>query len=214
MISIHAPQWGATPVSTFTARRRDFNPRTPVGCDIIVLTVVAIGGIFQSTHPSGVRRAQHETGARPAEFQSTHPSGVRPLGGSQEGTNTDISIHAPQWGATCSNRRWNAWRRRFQSTHPSGVRRGPNGRGLQRQRISIHAPQWGATMHVEHIIIQAEFQSTHPSGVRPLNGSSTRAGVLFQSTHPSGVRPVGDFAASCFRGISIHAPQWGATIRS
>ena len=77
-ISIHAPQWGATnprrlleapsesfqsthpsgvrrPVSTFTARRRDFNPRTPVGCDDFAVSLPQADRVFQSTHPSGVR---------------------------------------------------------------------------------------------------------------------------------------------------------------
>ena len=33
-------------------------------------------------------------------FQSTHPSGVRLQAQSQTITHTKISIHAPQWGAT------------------------------------------------------------------------------------------------------------------
>ena len=55
-ISIHAPQWGAT---TDCARRREeeenFNPRTPVGCDLYSLVGQCEPLPFQSTHPSGVR---------------------------------------------------------------------------------------------------------------------------------------------------------------
>ena len=35
---------------------------------------------------------------------------------------------------------------------------------------------------------------------------------LFQSTHPSGVRLVELLAELGELGISIHAPQWGATM--
>ena len=121
-ISIHAPQWGATGIdmpaktdpvfqsthpsgvrrsrcSTCFSGRRDFNPRTPVGCDAPILGAVSYADGFQSTHPSGVR---HDTGAFCAatyEFQSTHPSGVR--------RNHPAGTRTPG---------------RFQSTHPSGVR--------------------------------------------------------------------------------------------
>ena len=35
----------------------DFNPRTPVGCDYNVVSTDTTAVAFQSTHPSGVRRA-------------------------------------------------------------------------------------------------------------------------------------------------------------
>ena len=100
-ISIHTPQWGATTTNSQSEwRSTHFNPRTPVGCD-------------------GGRRHVRTEG--------------------------HISIHAPQWGATsglsrptrgrqyfnprtpvgcdatCGSRRNRS--NRFQSTHPSGVRR-------------------------------------------------------------------------------------------
>ena len=99
-ISIHAPQWGAT---DFPGR-----PQFPYG--------------FQSTHPSGVRRDD----VRDADAQVV------------------ISIHAPQWGATVSDAA-RADYYTFQSTHPSGVRREATARTLRTGDISIHAPQWGAT---------------------------------------------------------------------
>ena len=77
-------------------------------------------------------------------FQSTHPSGVRlgcdPMGDMMP----QISIHAPQWGATGSTvcrvygfpisihaPQWGA------TNHMHGV--------PDKWSISIHAPQWGAT---------------------------------------------------------------------
>ena len=121
----------------------------------------------------------------------------------------NISIHAPQWGATVGEA-VNAMLLEFQSTHPSGVR--------QFARImpviiiiSIHAPQWGATFgrwSVPHPCADfnprtpvgcdpqsnthqkntAQFQSTHPSGVRPITATLFGVSGKFQSTHPSGVR--------------------------
>ena len=123
LISIHAPQWGATSMCQRPCLTMlNFNPRTPVGCD--------------------------------------RASTRRPY------RNSHISIHAPQWGATtlrvrcrevlsnfnprtpvgCDFFGWRSVRlpMRFQSTHPSGVR----------QFFQSHGP----TPNL--------FQSTHPSGVR------------------------------------------------
>ena len=100
VISIHAPQWGATRAALEPwARGANFNPRTPVGCDCPAFVTMRRTLIFQSTHPSGVRR--HHVGRR------------RRAG--------PISIHAPQWGATVVNN-GGALAMAFQSTHPSGVR--------------------------------------------------------------------------------------------
>ena len=78
-ISIHAPQWGATVAPwTLISSLCDFNPRTPVGCDIVFGHDVSFQNQFQSTHPSGVRR-----------FHNLRDKTVQ-----------TISIHAPQWGAT------------------------------------------------------------------------------------------------------------------
>ena len=166
LISIHAPQWGATsmawPVSSAAAY---FNPRTPVGCDTGVERILFEHGEFQSTHPSGVRR-----GSQGAVIQYW-----------------DISIHAPQWGATTSSalltsgeqfqsthpsgvRRYSEstsiFHLQFQSTHPSGVRREQQSGGGVSEFISIHAPQWGATGGTRNVSARPSFQSTHPSGVR------------------------------------------------
>ncbi len=120
-------------------------------------------------------------------FQSTHPSGVRQLAGIILSQLNEISIHAPQWGATAQ---------------PVPI--------VAMLGISIHAPQWGATDRRSRIQAARTFQSTHPSGVRhnrwcgrvaifdfnprtPVGCdefSQKRFGDLlgFQSTHPSGVR--------------------------
>ena len=55
LISIHAPQWGATDDTVYD------------------LTTIQ----FQSTHPSGVRHGTRYNTVYSLLFQSTHPSGVR-----------------------------------------------------------------------------------------------------------------------------------------
>ena len=103
VISIHAPQWGATSMSRHHVPGRDFNPRTPVGCDDITATLFGVSGKFQSTHPSGVRLCGRFSTRFTVVFQSTHPSGVRP-------PLNPLQSCVPE----------------FQSTHPSGVRPGVN----------------------------------------------------------------------------------------
>ena len=142
-ISIHAPQWGAT--ST--------------------LGVVTMPVTFQSTHPSGVRPLVPLFNVLKPIFQSTHPSGVRlksatlqprtrnfnprtPVGCDSERHEPDsgvpISIHAPQWGATCGRTcRWSP-DRHFNPRTPVGCDPTRIGRPTP-AGISIHAPQWGAT---------------------------------------------------------------------
>ena len=166
-----------------------FNPRTPVGCD-----------------------------------QWTKP----------DTTLQTISIHAPQWGATsrrcpCSHRRNDfnprtpvgcdvqlmllvKWATKFQSTHPSGVRPG----GDREKTISalFQSTHPSGVRPVEYRIGDTvkPFQSTHPSGVRLPSHPCRRTFHVFQSTHPSGVRHGGVRRHTGELYISIHAPQWGATL--
>ena len=166
-ISIHAPQWGATILGGLLQQSGiNFNPRTPVGCDPLTYASCICQNVFQSTHPSGVR--QHLI------------SHLRFL--------LDISIHAPQWGATFALPRRGLFHV-FQSTHPSGVR--------LISRSSSRSSR--------------EFQSTHPSGVRLVWSLPGISRCRFQSTHPSGVRQSIEGVDVCWVEISIHAPQWGAT---
>ena len=95
-ISIHAPQWGATAAFAVVAvsskfqsthpsgvrpslntrhrSRRDFNPRTPVGCDAYFLQITD-DGTFQSTHPSGVRPPSRRYGGACRNFNPRTPVG-------------------------------------------------------------------------------------------------------------------------------------------
>ena len=60
--------------------------------------------------------------------------------------------------------------------------------------------------------VRCNFNPRTPVGCAPVQKYSTTVSK-FQSTHPSGVRP-GRHRLLLGRGaISIHAPQWSATIR-
>ena len=85
-------------------------------------------GVFQSTHPRGVRRAWGITDDQYDEVSihaptwgatAVHPGGEVVVG---------VSIHAPTWGATIQR-----WER--MGTIP----------------VSIHAPTWGATQRKQKI---------------------------------------------------------------
>ena len=160
-------------------------------------------------------------------FQSTHPSGVRLVAAVLAWFGLDISIHAPQWGAT-----WMRLAGRcspgFQSTHPSGVRPRSGRCQPARPRISIHAPQWGATaISATGKDARGDFNPRTPVGCdvpvlvlacigdrisihAPQWGATSAyhqspAGALFQSTHPSGVRPTDSAAiVRCKQFQSTH----------
>ena len=99
-VSIHAPARGATGLATkFSHSYIRFNPRTRTGCDVSFIVIVTIqisfnprtrtgcdewwvaplyfGGVFQSTHPHGVRLKRWHLPSFIKSFQSTHPHGVR-----------------------------------------------------------------------------------------------------------------------------------------
>ena len=169
---------------------RYFNPRTPVGCDYPAFVIMRRTSIFQSTHPSGVRRTWF------ADIAEQYP----------------ISIHAPQWGATqhlISHLRFLL----FQSTHPSGVRQLLVMVVDAHRLISIHAPQWGATMSTLIIACRySYFNPRTPVGCDPTRISARSTSIYFNPRTPVGCdHPVCLVAWARF--ISIHAPQWGATMK-
>ena len=141
-ISIHAPTWGATfprldtnPMTGFqsthprgvrphtpetSSSRRNFNPRTHVGCDRSPRSSIPTSGYFNPRTHVGCD-LDHE----------------------RQVVGHHISIHAPTWGAT-SEAFGIPNLKAFQSTHPRGVRRTTPTR-RRSCGISIHAPTWGAT---------------------------------------------------------------------
>ena len=170
VISIHAPQWGATCPSssllvlvivfqsthpsgvrrapiTKVRQARYFNPRTPVGCDLPTAPPLFDANNFNPRTPVGCDSYRHHHNKRFHPFQSTHPSGVRPFDGAKSvGKSSDFNPRTPVGcDRTPPDRRSHSLR--FQSTHPSGVRPA--------------TPPYGGG--------NGGFQSTHPSGVRPEN---------------------------------------------
>ena len=122
-VSIHAPTWGATHGSRMRcARTPCFNPRTHMGCDRKILKAPDSPPCFNPrTHMGCDSNAGFLMPSR-QEFQSTHPHGVRPKTAMGIVIDVPVSIHAPTWGATKYNPKY--------------------------QRcigVSIHAPTWGAT---------------------------------------------------------------------
>ena len=121
--------------------------------------------MFQSTHPHGVRRVVVRVG-----IELTQVSIHAPAWGATRGVRLPllrygVSIHAPAWGATVVGRTFGHCCR-FQSTHPHGVRRNPAFNYQFQNTVSIHAPAWGATSMPPKRTTLSEFQSTHPHGVR------------------------------------------------
>ena len=133
-------------------------------------------------------------------------------GGAGEGS--DVSIHAPVWGATARDSVISVPRGAFQSTRPCGARHrqsaarnprlscfNPRARVGRDQRcmsaarkldeVSIHAPVWGATGLASGALRGDElFQSTRPCGARLVRGwTCTTRLAQFQSTRPCGARP-------------------------
>ena len=208
-----------------------FNPRTPVGCDPRAFRPRIRCRIFQSTHPSGVRQDGCPITRTHMIFQSTHPSGVRRshAGRARIGEyfnprtpvgcddmlhrffdDRDISIHAPQWGATRPSGRWST-SRRFQSTHPSGVRLDLDAPALDPENFNPRTPVGcdGGQNLLQNL--PTLFQSTHPSGVRLTECGMMNISTDFNPRTPVGCDPRGTRHHRRDRGISIHAPQWGAT---
>ena len=138
-----------------------FNPRTPVGCDTHRLRTRWRFSNFNPRTPVGCDR-----------------SGLRGRGGFVE-----ISIHAPQWGATTVDATITPILR-FQSTHPSGVRPTATRTAIRVCNFNPRTP-----VGCDDPSRRRLFQSTHPSGVRRFLPTFCPHYSGFQSTHPSGVRP-------------------------
>ena len=164
-VSIHAPVWGATLMTAW----------------------MAYLGMFQSTHPCGVRLKAVVNGDMQGVFQSTHPCGVRP----------------PIWYNRVPRSRFNprtrvgcdivpmqlvVWWVRFQSTHPCGVRL-VFSQYIDFPSVSIHAPVWGATKR-----LRAFFHISACFNPRTRVGCDVRLIDLGIGLE-----------------VSIHAPVWGAT---
>ena len=191
IVSIHAPAWGATRLIFVEACAAvGFNPRARVGRDLVGSLPLHGLDEFQSTRPRGARHGNKQCFIGPSE----------------------VSIHAPAWGATLAH----------------------SGGAAELFNVSIHAPAWGATAlarlafsairrfnprarvgrdagTAEIIIAKQRFQSTRPRGARLYAKRLNVPPSEFQSTRPRGARPKGVLQIVERLDVSIHAPAWGAT---
>ena len=167
-------------------------------------------------------------------FQSTRPRGARHAFQMATCGRSNVSIHAPTWGATRISlilipTMW------FQSTRPRGARRACSissarvprfnprahvGRDRKRQlkssarRVSIHAPTWGATSSV--------FSCLSSMGGFNPRAHVGRDSILDADTGlPGSFNPRAHVGRDLIRArsanqrqVSIHAPTWGATPRT
>ena len=145
-----------------------FNPRTRVGCDSPVSVSVFTTYRISIHAPAwGATMVPAVTGGVAPRFQSTHPRGVR-LDALGAGINADnfnprtrvgcdinispmpslsqISIHAPAWGATASLPNTEDRHRYFNPRTRVGCDILKFANQFHRVDISIHAPAWGATV--------------------------------------------------------------------
>ena len=145
--------------------------------------------MFQSTHPRGVRHACCFITLTYTDVSIHAPAwGATGMVLQVDAQGGAVSIHAPAWGATGSNSD-RAYLGMFQSTHPRGVRRNYFWFWDGVLGVSIHAPAWGATL-VALLLSHIRIVSIHaPRGVR-LALAAADAGKYY---------------------VSIHAPAWGAT---
>ena len=139
-----------------------------------------LGTWFQSTHPNGRLFA--------LRFNPRTRMGCDADADRDEQRDSQVSIHAPAWGATvcilCV-----APLQEFQSTHPHGVRLMQRMLCDRHRRFQSTHPHGVRRIRALTTSRTNAFQSTHPHGVRRPTRQADRQRHLFQSTHPHGVRP-------------------------
>ena len=123
----------------------------------------------------------------------------------------EVSIHAPAWGATCSDEEYReklkfqftlprgerqpwvvcaAEPGEFQFTLPRGERRADAVGAVEVGEVSIHAPAWGATRHPRRTLHRLTVSIHAPAwGATTIEAAAAQA-VMFQFTLPRGERRV------------------------
>ena len=213
-----------------SSSRRNFNPRTHVGCDRSPRSSIPTSGYFNPRTHVGCD-LDHErqvvghhisihapTWGATSEafgipnlkaFQSTHPRGVRRTTPTRR-RSCGISIHAPTWGAT-SLQPWQINKKKISIHAPTWGATRSGSQDARGKSISIHAPTWGATAIKDCCCQTQQFQSTHPRGVRRGCGETTRATSNFNPRTHVGCDTQKKIGGADVIPISIHAPTWGAT---
>ena len=171
---------------------RCFNPRARVGRDHdSPPPAVCVDGFNPRARVGRDMRPVPGTGDV-GRFQSTRPRGARPL---------------------LVNSRTH--RNEFQSTRPRGARRGQGSGDDRHCVVSIHAPAWGATVLDSGLgWVERGFNPRARVGRDEVSPVAPKPGATFQSTRPRGARRSKYAMDFPERGVSIHAPAWGATVSS
>ena len=124
IVSIHAPAWGATGIAI----------------------TVHLAGVFQSTHPRGVRLCFALSADIFSEVSIHAPAWGATFRRLKFINYIVVSIHAPAWGATgalpCNSRS----SFRFNPRTRVGCDMITRASGCI-VKVSIHAPAWGATLN-------------------------------------------------------------------
>ena len=187
IISIHAPQWGATWCGIHARSSiTDFNPRTPVGCDRRLRGVATHTSISIHAPQWGATRVRrfrlhgHNISIHAPQWGATQHATINAL-------RLAISIHAPQWGATVTATLFGV-SGKFQSTHPSGVRLADGRKRCNRQDFNPRTPV-GCDDGTPIRTPRSQFQSTHPSGVRPCRLVGLGRCIYFNPRTPVGCDP-------------------------
>ena len=142
-VSIHAPTWGATLDNDGDRFMPEVSIHAPTWGATKLPSVTGSIRVFQSTRPRGARHGLRYRLPQKLEFQSTRPRGARHMMApcrlwtpcfnprahvgrdkyiDKPHKSSDVSIHAPTWGATLAIA-LSASSRVFQSTRPRGARR-------------------------------------------------------------------------------------------
>ena len=145
-ISIHAPRTGSDPLAPLPfSPISHFNPRSPHGERLRLVTVQHSSGDFNPRSPHGERRfrlvtVQHSSG----DFNPRSPHGERHPPAVKESGGVKFQSTLPARGATLRSRFKSPRRTAFQSTLPA---RGATSAGRLEgilYGISIHAPRTGS----------------------------------------------------------------------
>ena len=164
-VSIHAPTWGATDSPSPCFLSVGFNPRTHMGCDLLTPKTKQYAGSFNPrTHMGCDRRTQAHRLHHPCFNPRTHMGCDIMLSVFDEVTN--VSIHAPTWGAT------------YRDVHVKDVQNSFN------PRTHMGCDQTSCTIPKHWYCFNPR---TH-MGCDLTSGAMSQDTLWFQSTHPHGVR--------------------------
>ena len=129
----------------------------------------------------------------------------------EHGLSTEVSIHAPTWGATSKTEADKPYINGFNPRSHMGSDALVLHPLVYDTAVSIHAPTWGATGYDGHFGHRCGgFNPRSHMGSDPSRQDDELTKRMFQSTLPHGERLNKQEAVSQIM-VSIHAPTWGAT---